>query len=155
MSVLQKSSSRLTSLRRSSLLGWRFLAITLVEPVYSARCVYQLLFSGKERVTSRADFHVQVSFACRARLKGLSTSAGYRYFSVFRVNSRFHYFFLSLSIAGPRPCTQTGYDRGVCLISSRRLTTKIHKTRICPWTGINCRTTLVVVNRWSKKRMSG
>ena len=114
-----KSSSRITSLRGSSALGWRFLAIALVEPVYSARCIYQLLFSGKERVTSRANFHVQVSFTRGARLKGLSTSAGYGYFSIFGVNSRFHYFFLTFSIGGPRPCIQTGYDSGVCLISSR------------------------------------
>ena len=107
------------SLRGSSALDRRFLAIALVESIYAARCIYQLLFAGEERVTSRADFHVQVGFACRARLKRLATRAGYGYFSVFGVNSRFHYFLPCSLHSGPRPCFQTGYDRGVCVMSSR------------------------------------
>ena len=74
------------------------LAITLVKAIDAARGVNQFLFSSKKWVTGRTDFYVQVAFAGRARLKGVATSTGDCDFSVFRVNSRFHYFFSRYSV---------------------------------------------------------
>jgi len=77
--------------RRSSLRGF-LLAVTPVEAIYAAGRVDQLLLAGKERMAGRANFNVQIAFARRARFESLATGAGYRYFFIFRVNSRFHFF---------------------------------------------------------------
>lgn len=69
--------------------GW-FLAVALVEAIDASRCIDQLLFAGKERVASRANFDVQVALLGRARLERLAASAGNIYFDVFWVNSWFH-----------------------------------------------------------------
>jgi len=70
--------------------GSGFLAIALVEAIDASRGIDQLLFAGKERVASRANFDVQVALLGRARLKRLAASAGNIYFDVFWVNSWFH-----------------------------------------------------------------
>ena len=57
-----------------------------------ARGVDQLLFARKERVTGRTNFHVQIFFPGRARLKGFAAGAGHCDFLIFRMNSGFHFF---------------------------------------------------------------
>ena len=69
--------------------GW-FLAVALVEAIDASRSIDQLLFAGKERVASRANFDVQVALFGRAGLEGLAASAGNSYVDVFWVNSWFH-----------------------------------------------------------------
>jgi hypothetical protein len=70
--------------------GSGFLAIALVEAIDASRRVDQLLFTGKERVASRANLDVQIVFLGRAGLEGFAASAGNCYFDVFWVNSWFH-----------------------------------------------------------------
>jgi hypothetical protein len=109
------------SLGRRGTLGHRLLAVPLIETIDSARRVNEFLFASKERMTSRADFYMQVALAGRARLKRLATGTGNGYLSVFGVDSRFHCFFPRLlSIVGNRPRSQTGYHRGPDRISSSR-----------------------------------
>src|SRR5713226_1103734 len=76
------------SLGRCGALGRSLLAVTFVETIDSARRVNQFLFSSKERMTSGANFHVQVSLAGGARIKCLATGTGNGYFGVFRMDSR-------------------------------------------------------------------
>ena len=73
-----------------------FLAITFIEAVNASCGIDQLLFSGKERMASGTDFDVQVTLASRAGLESFAASAGDRDFSVFGVDSWFHYFFVTL-----------------------------------------------------------
>ena len=70
--------------------GCGFLTVTLVEAIDASSGIDELLFSGKERMASRADFYVQVTFLGRARLERLATSAGNGYFGVLGVYSWFH-----------------------------------------------------------------
>ena len=70
--------------------GW-FFAVALVESIDTSCGIDQFLFSGKERVTRRTNFDVQVTFLGGASLKGLATRAGYRDFNVFWMNSWFHF----------------------------------------------------------------
>ena len=74
-------------------LGCWFLAIALIKAIDASRRIDQLLFSGKERMASRTDFHVQVALFGRARLKRLAAGAGNGDLNVFGVNSWFHYFY--------------------------------------------------------------
>src|SRR5262245_36126671 len=90
--------------------GSGFLAIALVEAIDASRGVDQLLFAGKERVASGADFDVQIALLGRARLERLAASAGNCDIDVFWMNSWFH-FDHSLQ-AAPGRNFQTGYDRG-------------------------------------------
>ena len=69
--------------------GW-FLAVALVETIDTSRGIDQFLLSGKERVTRRTDFDVQVTFLGGASLEGLAARAGNRNLDVFWVNSWFH-----------------------------------------------------------------
>ncbi len=69
--------------------GW-LLAIALVESIYASGGVDQLLFAGEERVSSRANFDVQVALLGRAGLECIAASAGNSYIDVFWVNSWFH-----------------------------------------------------------------
>ena len=89
--------------------GW-FLAIALVKAIDASCGIDQLLFSGKEWVTSRTNFDVQVTFLGRASLECLAAGAGNCYIDVFWVDSWFH---LTLPIGGSEPHFQTGYDRGL------------------------------------------
>lgn len=50
-------------LRRGGAFGGRFLAVTLVKAIDASCGIDQLLFSCKERVASRTDFDMQVTFA--------------------------------------------------------------------------------------------
>ena len=70
--------------------GW-FFAVTLVEAIDTSCGIDQLLFSGKEWVTRRTDFDVQVTFLGRASFEALATRAGNRNLNVFWVNSWFHF----------------------------------------------------------------
>ena len=70
--------------------GGGFLAIALVEAIDASCGIDQLLLAGKERVASRTNFNVQVTFLGRASLEGLATSAANGNFDVFWVNSWFH-----------------------------------------------------------------
>ena len=88
-----------------SIFGCRFLAVTLIEAIDASGGIDQLLFAGKERVASRTDFYVQVTFAGGAGFEDLAARAGNGYFVVFGMNSWFHS--SSLSIGGPRPRFQT------------------------------------------------
>ena len=67
-----------------------FLAVTLVEAIDASCGIDELLFARKERVASRTDFDVQVTFAGRAGFERLAARAGDGYFNVFGVNSWFH-----------------------------------------------------------------
>jgi hypothetical protein len=75
-----------------SFLGWLF-AITLVEAINASCGVDQFLLSSEKRVTGGADFNVEVTFTRGPSLKRLATGTGDSDFGVFRVYSRFHYFF--------------------------------------------------------------
>ena len=75
----------------SSRLGCRFLAVTLIEAIDASGGIDELLFAGKERVASRTDFYVQVTFLRGAGLERISTRAGNGYFVVFGMNSWFHF----------------------------------------------------------------
>ena len=70
--------------------GW-FFAVALVEAIDTSCGIDQFLFSGKERVTRRTDFDVQVTFLGGASLEGLTTRAGNRNLDVFWMNSWFHF----------------------------------------------------------------
>ena len=74
--------------------GW-FLAVALVETIHASGGIDQLLFTGEERVASRANFDVQVALLGRAGLECLAASAGNSYIDVFWVNSWFHLVTLS------------------------------------------------------------
>ena len=69
--------------------GW-FLAVALVEAIDTSCGIDQLLFAGKERVASGADFDVQVALFRRARLERLAARAGNCDIDVFWMNSWFH-----------------------------------------------------------------
>ena len=70
--------------------GSGFLAIALVEAIDTSCGINQFLFSGKERVTRRTNFDVQVTFLGGASLEGLAARAGDGDIDVFWVNSWFH-----------------------------------------------------------------
>ena len=74
----------------SGAFGGGFLAVALVEAIDSSRGVDQLLLAGKERVASRTNFNVQVTFLGRASLEGLAARAGDGDINVFWVDSWFH-----------------------------------------------------------------
>jgi hypothetical protein len=67
-----------------------FLAVTLVEAIDASGGIDEFLFTGEERVASRTDFDVQVTFLRGAGLECFAARAGDVYFDVFGVNSRFH-----------------------------------------------------------------
>ena len=70
--------------------GSGFLAIALVEAIDASRGIDQLLFAGKERVASRANFDVQIALLRGAGFERFAASAGNGYIDVFWVNSWFH-----------------------------------------------------------------
>jgi hypothetical protein len=70
--------------------GGGFLAIALVEAIDASCGIDQLLLAGKERVASRTDFDVQVTFLGGASLESLAARAGDVNLNVFWVNSWFH-----------------------------------------------------------------
>jgi hypothetical protein len=67
-----------------------FLAVALVEAIHASRGINQLLFAGKERVTSRTNFDVQVALFGGTSVERFAASAGNSYIDVFWVNSWFH-----------------------------------------------------------------
>ena len=69
--------------------GW-FLAVALVEAIDTSCGIDQFLFSGKEWMTCRTDFDVQVTLLGGASLERLATRAGNRNFDVFWMYSWFH-----------------------------------------------------------------
>ena len=69
--------------------GW-FLAIALVKAIDTSGGIDQLLLASKERVASRTNFNVQVTFLGGASLERLAARAGDRDINVFWVNSWFH-----------------------------------------------------------------
>jgi hypothetical protein len=69
--------------------GW-FFAVALVEAIDASGGIDQLLLAGKERVASRTNFDVQVTFLGRASLESLAARAGDVNFNVFWVYSWFH-----------------------------------------------------------------
>ena len=88
MQCSQKHQLKLLSGSRG--FGCWFFAIALIEAIDASRRIDQLLFAGEERVTSRANFDVQIALFGGARLERLATSAGNSYIDVFWVNSWFH-----------------------------------------------------------------
>src|SRR5260370_1078444 len=73
--------------------GFRFrslLAISSVEPIHAAGGIDQFLFAGKERMASRTNLNMQISFSCGTGLESLPAGAGDGYLVIFRVNSRLH-----------------------------------------------------------------
>jgi hypothetical protein len=70
--------------------GCGFLAIALVEAIDASCGIDQLLLAGKERVASRTNFNVQVTFLGGASLERLTARAGDGNINVFWVNSWFH-----------------------------------------------------------------
>jgi len=85
--------------------GGGFLAIALVEAIDASCGIDQLLLAGKERVASRTNFNVQVTFLGRASLERLAARAGDGDINVFWVNSWFH--LITLYKAAHRPRFQT------------------------------------------------
>jgi len=69
----------------------RSLAIATIESIDASRGINQLLLAGKKRVASRTNFHVQIAFFGRPRLKVFAARASHRNFVIFRMNSRFHF----------------------------------------------------------------
>ena len=67
-----------------------FFAVALVEAIDASCGIDELLFTSEERVASRTDFDVQVTFLGGAGLECLAARAGDGYFDVFGVNSWFH-----------------------------------------------------------------
>jgi hypothetical protein len=67
-----------------------FFAVTLVEAIDTSCGIDELLFTSEERVASRTDFDVQVTFLGGASLECFATRTADVYFDVFGVNSRFH-----------------------------------------------------------------
>ena len=74
---------------RSRSLGG-FFAVTLVEAIDASCGIDEFLFTREERVASRTDFDVQVTFLGGAGLECFAARAGDVYFDVFGVNSWFH-----------------------------------------------------------------
>src|SRR5262249_47171789 len=68
------------------------LGVFLLETLDAARGVYQLLFAGEERMTVRADFHVNVLLG-RSRRPRVAAGANDVTFDVFGMNSFFHFHF--------------------------------------------------------------
>ena len=68
-----------------------FFAVTLVEAIDASCGIDEFLFTREERVASRTDFDVQVTFLRRAGLERLAARAGDGYFNVFWMNSWFHF----------------------------------------------------------------
>ena len=67
-----------------------FFTVTLVEAIDASGGIDELLFTGEERVASRTDFDVQVTFLGGASLECFAARAGDGYFNVFGMNSWFH-----------------------------------------------------------------
>ena len=78
-----------------------FFAVTLVEAIDASCGIDELLFARKERVASRTDFDVQVTFLRGAGLECFAARTCDVYFDVFGVNSRFHLTLCPYSIGGP------------------------------------------------------
>jgi hypothetical protein len=70
--------------------GCGFLTIAFVEAIDASCGVDQLLLARKERVASRTNFNVQVTFLGGASLERLAARAGDGNIDVFWVNSWFH-----------------------------------------------------------------
>jgi hypothetical protein len=69
--------------------------IALVEAVNATGRVHQFLFSGKKRMTFRANFDVQIIAHRRARFKTVAARADHRDFVIIRMNFLFHCFIIS------------------------------------------------------------
>jgi len=63
-SVASARFLRVEALSRRCTLGSSFLSVALIEPIHASGGVNQLLLSRKERVTCRANFHVQIALFC-------------------------------------------------------------------------------------------
>jgi len=95
-----------------------FLAVTFVEAIDASCGINEFLFTREERVASRTDFDVQVTFLGGASLERFAARAGDGYLDVFGVNSRFHLTLCPCSKAAPLPQFQTRHDRGLSVRSS-------------------------------------
>ena len=73
----------------------RLFAVALVEAVNAARRVHKLLLAREERVTLRADFHMKVFFARRARRELVAAGALHLYVFVVWMNSLLHFLLLT------------------------------------------------------------
>ena len=67
-----------------------FLAVALVEAIDASSGIDELLFTREERVASRTDFDVQVTFFGGASFESFAARTTDGYFNVFGVNSWFH-----------------------------------------------------------------
>ena len=85
------ASCSILLLRGGGLRLRRLLPITPIEPVHAAGGIDQFLLAGKEGMTSRTNFDMQISLAGRTGLESLATGAGNGYLLIFRVNSRLHF----------------------------------------------------------------
>ena len=115
--LLMTRSHRVNLLARGC---WRSLAITTIESINASRSINQLLLAGEKRMASRTNFYVQIALFGRTRLKRFAARACHSDFSIFRMNSRFH-FAITLLLTFPL-LSQTGNDTGrLCGRSSRLL----------------------------------
>ena len=73
-----------------------FPAVTLVEAINASCGIDELLFAREERVASRTDFDVQVTFLRGASLERLAARASDCYFVIFGMNSWFHFLLVTL-----------------------------------------------------------
>ena len=100
---------------------WGRLAIAPIESIDAPRGINQLLLAGEKWMASRTNFYVQIALFGRTRLKRFAARACHGDFSIFRMNSRFH-FAITLLLTFPL-LSQTGNDTGrQCGRSSRLLT---------------------------------
>lgn len=68
---------------------------TLVKLIYTPAAVYQLLLTGKERMTLGANIYTKLAVAvslCRTSRKGLTAGTAHLYFLVIGMDSSFHDF---------------------------------------------------------------
>jgi hypothetical protein len=101
MSSLHKSFQSLKSnvllLGRSNLCGrirLSLLAIPLVKAINATGRIHQFLLASEKRVALRADFHVKLVLARRARREYVAARTLYPDFVVVRVNYLFHLLYL-------------------------------------------------------------
>jgi hypothetical protein len=84
--LMTKSHRQLFARGRGCSLG-----IATIESIDASRGVNQLLLAREKRMASRTDFHVQIAFFGRTRFKSFAASASHADFTIFRMNSRFHF----------------------------------------------------------------
>jgi hypothetical protein len=73
---------------------WGRLAIATIESIDAPSGINQLLLAGEKRMASGTNFYVQIALFGRTRLKIFATGTSNGDLVIFRMNSRFHFFYL-------------------------------------------------------------